>query len=72
MFILLKIPDCSLQVNLDSLAEMECPAGVVLKEREVILVFRDPQEPACHQQSQREAKETLVCQVQLKTNSHDW
>lgn len=37
------------QVILDSLAEMEHPAFLVVKEREVILVIKDPQEPACGQ-----------------------
>ncbi len=38
-----------LQVNLDSQAEMVHPGDPVLKEREVTLAFRDPQEPSCHQ-----------------------
>lgn len=55
------LPD--LKVSLDSRVETEDPAVLVLKEREVTLVSRDPQEPACHQRPQREPKEILDYQV---------
>lgn len=54
-------------MNLDSLEEMEHPAFLVAKEKEVILVFRDPQEPACRHRLQREPKETPAFQVLPKT-----
>lgn len=38
------LPD--LKVSLDSQAEMEHPAVPVVKEREVTLASRDPQDPA--------------------------
>lgn len=52
-------------MNLDSLAEMEHPAFLVVKEKEAILVFRDPRDPSSHQRLQREPKENRDSQVPL-------
>ncbi len=63
------VTETLLQVNLDSQAEMAHPAVPVVKEREVTLVSRDPQESARDQWLTRETKEILDYQVQLKTPS---
>lgn len=65
----------SLQVNLDSPAEMAHPVVPVVKEREATQVLWGPREPPWHQQSQRETREILDFQVQLRTPSlslHEW
>lgn len=55
------LPD--LKVNLDSLVETGDQEVLVVKERGETPVSRGPQEPACHQQSQREPREILDYQV---------
>lgn len=52
-----------LKVNLDSQVGMVHQEVLVVKERGETRVSRGPQEPACHQQSQRELKEILDYQV---------
>lgn len=52
-----------LKVSLDSQAETAPLVVLVVREKEVSLVSRDPQEPASHHQSQRGPKEILDSQV---------
>lgn len=52
-----------LKVNLDSRVETGHQVVPVVKERGETPASRDPQEPACHHQSQREPKEILDYQV---------
>lgn len=57
----LVLPD--LKVNLDSQVGMVHQEVLVVKERGETPVSRGPQEPVCHQRSQREPKEILDYQV---------